>query len=234
MSPRPPPLESDLDELLEAERRAPEPGDALARVWSRVAPPGTTAAKPDVPTASAPKVVSALGPHGVTLVVAAVVAAAGAGAGLHALFRPVPPARVVFVDPPMAVKAPVVVASPVVEGAASDGERQPIVPRPVRSAPARLAPVPVTPSLSEERALLDEARDALSQGEGERALTLTDEYARRFARPQLGEEREALAIQALVLAGRYVEARDRAARFEAVSPRSLFRPAVEASLSSIP
>ena len=81
---------------------------------------------------------------------------------------------------------------------------------------------------------IDVGGDALSQGEGERALTLTDEYARRFARPQLGEEREALAIQALVLAGRYVEARDRAARFEAVSPRSLFRPAVEASLSSIP
>jgi hypothetical protein len=56
----------------------------------------------------------------------------------------------------------------------------------------------------------------------------------RNATAQLGEEREAIAIQALVLVGRYAEARDRAALFEASSPDSLFRPAVEASLASIP
>ena len=88
--------------------------------------------------------------------------------------------------------------------------------------------------IAEERALLDQARNALAQHDGPGALRLTDDHARRFARPQLGEEREAIAIQALVLSGRYVDARDRATRFEASSPDSLFRPVVEASLASIP
>jgi outer membrane protein assembly factor BamD (BamD/ComL family) len=82
--------------------------------------------------------------------------------------------------------------------------------------------------------LLDEARTALSAGNTDQALASTDMHARRFAHPQLGEEREALGIQALVGGGRYDEARARAARFRAMWPNSLFLPAVDASIASIP
>jgi hypothetical protein len=82
--------------------------------------------------------------------------------------------------------------------------------------------------------LLDGARTALTQGEPDRAIALTEEHARTFARPRLAEEREAIAVQALVLEGRSADARDRAARFRTSYPNSLFLPAVETSLESIP
>jgi hypothetical protein len=114
----------------------------------------------------------------------------------------------------------------------------------VREAPAPAARVSPPPghrsgvsgpsSLSEERALLDSARVALGAGDGERALAIAETHQRRFARPQLAEEREAIAIQALVVAGRFGEARARAVRFHENSPDSLFAPAVDASVASIP
>jgi hypothetical protein len=67
-------------------------------------------------------------------------------------------------------------------------------------------------SLFAERKLLDDARAALTAEEPERALALLTEHASRFARPQLAEEREAIAVQALASLGRYEEARARAAR----------------------
>jgi hypothetical protein len=93
---------------------------------------------------------------------------------------------------------------------------------------------PEASSLRAERALLDRARAALAQGDGARAIALTDEHATRFTRPQLREEREAIAIQGLVLEGRYDDARERAKTFRAASPDSLFLPAVTESLGSIP
>jgi hypothetical protein len=50
----------------------------------------------------------------------------------------------------------------------------------------------------------------------------------------LREEREALAVKAFVLAGRGDEARARADKFRAKYPASLFLPAIESSLRSIP
>jgi outer membrane protein assembly factor BamD (BamD/ComL family) len=107
--------------------------------------------------------------------------------------------------------------------------------QPVPLPPARPAvPPSSTASLAAERLLLDQARAALSAGNTDEALASTDMHARRFAHPQLGEEREALGIQALVGGGRYDEARARAARFRATWPNSLFLPAVDASIASIP
>jgi hypothetical protein len=236
MSPHIPPLEPELDDLLEVERRAPAPDDALARVWSRVSVPpplpplqGGAAGRRRSGFAAT---ISSRGP----LVVASVVAGMVLGAGMHALLRPAPPARLVFVDRPVPPAAPAVVAPSAADSAASPIEHEPVAESPVRrSAAARGVPATHGAStIAEERALLEQARAALTQRDGPGALRLTDDHARRFARPQLGEEREAIAIQALVLVGRYAEARDRAALFEAHSPDSLFRPAVEASLSSIP
>lgn len=89
-------------------------------------------------------------------------------------------------------------------------------------------------TLAEERLLLDRARRALERDDARDALRWTDVHKARFARPELGEEREALAIQALAADGQYDEARHRAARFLSAAPNSLFRPAVETTLASIP
>jgi hypothetical protein len=82
--------------------------------------------------------------------------------------------------------------------------------------------------------MIDDARAALARGEASDAIALADEHRRLFAHGQLQEERDAVAIQAMVVAGRDAEARARATQFRAAFPDSLFLPAVEASLASIP
>jgi hypothetical protein len=82
--------------------------------------------------------------------------------------------------------------------------------------------------------MLDSARNALTRGDPAGALAILDRHAKRFPGARLGEEREALAIQALVLSDRYDDARARAARFRSTAPNSLFLPAIESSLGSIP
>jgi hypothetical protein len=235
MSPRIPPLEPQLDDLLDAERHAPAPDDALARVWSRMAlptpshpPQGGTAGTPQ---SGWPAALVSRWPFALAVAVATL-----AGGALHAVLRPAPPARVVFVARDVPVGASAVAAPPGVASAASPVHEESVAePQKVRPAPTRAAPPSHAPSsLSAEHALLDHARTALAAGDGATALGLTDDHARRFARPELAEEREAIAIQALVLTGRYAEARERAARFEVRWPSSMFRSAVKSSLASIP
>lgn len=83
--------------------------------------------------------------------------------------------------------------------------------------------------LAAERAALDVARTALGRGDGANALAACDEHARRFPRGALGEEREAIAVQALVLEHRSDDARARAERFRKTHPRSILLPAVLAA-----
>lgn len=103
---------------------------------------------------------------------------------------------------------------------------------PPRSLPA--APTAGGSSLKAERTLLDGVRASLSEGDSARALRLADAHRRRFPHAQLAEEREALAIQALVLSGQSSEARERADRFRSEFPNSLFLPTVQTSVASIP
>jgi hypothetical protein len=175
-----------------------------------------------------------------SLLVAVFAAGAAVGVGVHAWLQPVPPERIVFVDrPPPPASAPSVFA--VASSAESRLEPVALAPRPqppraslnragIDSSASSSSPSP----LSVERAILDEALAALAQSDGPRALRSTGEHEQRFPHGQLREEREAIAIQGLVLAGRSEEARSRAARLQATSPNSLFLPAVEASLASIP
>ena len=67
--------------------------------------------------------------------------------------------------------------------------------------------------------LLQRAQDALG-GSPARALALLDQHAARFPGAGLGQEREVIAIDALVRLGRAEEARARAAAFAARFPRS--------------
>jgi hypothetical protein len=97
----------------------------------------------------------------------------------------------------------------------------PTVPNAVTSRPP--------PDLAAERALLDVARTALGRGAGGNALAACDDHARKYPRGSLAEEREAIAVQALVLEGRNEDARARAERFRRTHPRSIFLPAVLAA-----
>jgi hypothetical protein len=84
--------------------------------------------------------------------------------------------------------------------------------------------------LAAERAIIERARSALARGDGQGALVPIAEHEREFARGQLIEEREALAVQALVIAGRVKEATERAARFRKAFPNSLLLPIVDQAL----
>jgi hypothetical protein len=83
--------------------------------------------------------------------------------------------------------------------------------------------------LAAERAALDVARTALGRGDGANALVACDDHARKFPRGALAEEREAIAVQALVLEHRPDDARARAERFRKTHPRSILLPAVLAA-----
>jgi hypothetical protein len=65
-------------------------------------------------------------------------------------------------------------------------------------------------------------------------MTDLERHEREYPKPILGEEREALMVEALVRAGRYDEARVRAAAFRRATPGSLFLSAVDAAIRSIP
>jgi hypothetical protein len=82
--------------------------------------------------------------------------------------------------------------------------------------------------------LLDEARGALVQGDPNRALGRIEQHRRTFASPILGEERDAMEVEALMKAGRTAEARAKADAFGRRTPNSLFLPAVESAIESIP
>jgi hypothetical protein len=221
------PLPADLEALLDAERSgapSPPPG-SLDRMWARVersldAGEAATFGRRRAPV--------------VRLVTAAFVAGGIVGAGLHALFARAPADRVTVVERHVDSQAlPPPQAAPSPADAASASVDEPHGAPAAASAHGSAASSGAG-SLNAERRLLDRARDALATGDGPRALELTGEHTRRFARPQLAEEREAIAVQALISIGRYVDARARAARFERSWPNSLFLPAVEASVTSIP
>lgn len=164
--------------------------------------------------------------------VAFALGALAGGAGVVAL-RPAPAERVIYVERPLPSVPPLTPAPPTAPAVPLPAlpESAPVSPR----APSDVhPPAPRADDLAEERALLDDARARLASGDANAALQRLDEHARRFSHGKLGEEREALAIQALVNAGRYDEARTRAAAFRKRSPRSVFLSVIDATLESIP
>lgn len=228
------PMDPELASLLGAERGATPSKEALDRVWTHVAR--------TIPVGGGPAGGQGAGgsgagggwlaSHAVGVAVAAFVAGAATGAAALSLMPRAAPERILYVErpaPPMRVVEPRPAAAPSTTSPAS------IAAPPADSPPVVRSPVPSAPSsLSLERGVLDDARAALSSGDAARALRLSDEHLRRFPKAQLGEEREALAIQSLVALGRYDEARARAARFRAATPHSVMLPAIDAALGSIP
>jgi hypothetical protein len=153
-----------------------------------------------------------------------VLGAIAGGTGV-AVLRPPPPERLVYVDRPAPPPVPSATLPVPAATSAAPAPRPSAEPRP--SAPR-------ANGVSEERSLLDDARQRLAAGDADLALKRVAEHERRFPNGVLLEEREALAIQALVNAGRYDEARARAEAFRKRSPNSVFLPAIDTTLRSIP
>ncbi|QDF02075.1 hypothetical protein [Myxococcus xanthus] len=133
------------------------------------------------------------------------------------------PAEVVVSAPPVA-EAP----TPRPEPAAPIVERAPAPVAPRTSPPQALQkpvvePPPEARAASpedEELLLIDDAHRALQRGAAEEALSLLRGHASRFQAGTLAQEREVLAIEALVLLGRRAEAQQRAEDFQAKHPTS--------------
>ena len=103
---------------------------------------------------------------------------------------------------------------------------------PTRSSPA-YGDGPFPSARATEVDLLDRAQDALSSRPGE-ALALADEHAVRYPAGVLAQEREVIAIDALVRLGRPGDARARADRFFRDFPASAHRPRIDAILEGPP
>jgi hypothetical protein len=82
-------------------------------------------------------------------------------------------------------------------------------------------------TLTAERALLDIAHAALSNGRAADSLAALSQHAQRFPHGVYREEREALTIRCLRALGRTDEAERRSSAFKMRYPRSLFLPTNE-------
>lgn len=83
-------------------------------------------------------------------------------------------------------------------------------------------------ALRDESQRLGEARDVLRRGDASGALALLEKLRVRYPAGVLGQEREALTIEALYRAGRRNDAATRAAAFLAAHPGSPFADRVQA------
>jgi hypothetical protein len=227
----PKPLPPATLELLRAERGALfAPDDARSRVRERLAPAfqrggGSGGAGPRGQGSPPRRLLGSVARPlslGLTLLVGAAI-----GGALSSALQ-VPKRELIYVDRPVLVPVGVPGAPAVPESAPA-----PLVP----AAAPRVEGAPSAKpdaELAAERAILDIARTALARGNGADALAATSKHEKRYPSGALGEEREAMAIQALVLLQRYDEARARGARFHQRFSGSVLAPAIDAALGAIP
>ena len=216
------PLPEDLRELVEAIREDRLPDDRVAQMAARLGPllAGGGGAAGRGSSSGLGGRLAAWTKVGAAL---AVVSALTIGA-LHHYATPAPPPTTV-VDPGPSIAGDVVstVASPRSSVAASSSltGRDPEPPPSVAQKPwagALAKAAPMTDATAEEE-ILGRARAALSANPGD-ALKLTALHAAKFPTGMLSQEREQLAIEALLLLGRRAEAIARARRFAVTWPRS--------------
>jgi hypothetical protein len=87
-------------------------------------------------------------------------------------------------------------------------------------------------ALRRERELIDAAASAMRSGNAQQALDVSEQHKRQFPRGQLAEEREAVAIEALVTLGRREAARARLDGFRRTYPASAVPSRLEAQINS--
>jgi len=165
------------------------------------------------------------------IAVTALLVGGAGGATLYAKLRPPVPPQIVYIREPALVPAPPLAPPP---PSATSIEQLPIPSAANAARPAGSASSSRTAQIGAERVLLDEARGAIVQGDPIRALDRIEQHRRTFATGILGEERDAMEVEALAKAGRSAEARAKADAFRHHTPNSLFLPAVESAIESIP
>ncbi len=242
------PLSPDLEQLLRAEKDFPEPPAdvkeaVLAKFQATIQGSGGSGGEGG--SSSGPSSSPNAGTGALQTLVAnrivssAVIFALGTatGAGLHAALSgerpppvaPAPPSAVAQQPPPPPVEPP----SPPQPGV----EPIPLkVPRVAQPEPAKMTANKLSPAtaLAAEHALVERSRNALARREAQLALDALSRHGREFPNGQLAEERDALWVQALVLAGQGAQARDKAAEFKRKHPASMLQPAVDAVLEQAP
>ncbi|HSO32355.1 MAG TPA: hypothetical protein VLT33_07565 [Labilithrix sp.] len=237
------PLPPDLRELFGAEREAyPADDAARARVMRRLEAAiafGAVGAATTAAVAAKTGLLAQLGVHVAkhTKLWLALAFAGGIALGeTHARLTTPPPAPVVVAPAATAVAAPV--STPSAASAASVPPAIPLsalpnLPSPPAAVPCATPPPSAAPSdLAAEQTLIDTSRSALARGRASDALRAADDHARQFPRGRLAEERETMAIQALLLLGRRGDAEARAQRFHKAYPGSLYGNAVDALLAA--
>jgi hypothetical protein len=228
MSGEPPPLDETLRALVEVERSvgaSPAAGKAMvkARLDALLAGPGGGGDGGGGAGLGA----------GARLTRLAAAFAAGAVVGGAIVYAALPPRiveRVLQIEPPAQVSLP----SPSPSASAPLVQRSAPLPSVDEAAAPALASAsrPSGDSLAAERALLDPARTALGRGDGASALQAVRKHEAGFRNGALAEEREAIAVQALVQLGRKDAARSRGERFLARYPGSVLAPVVKAALEA--
>jgi hypothetical protein len=125
-------------------------------------------------------------------------------------------------------RAPVAVMPVATSSALVEAPPLPAIVRP-GDLPDADAGTPARPKMAAapETELLARAHDELLRGAPEKALAITAEHARAYPRGAFRQEREVIAIEALIALGRRDEARRRAASFEREYPTSSHRDRVE-------
>lgn len=108
-----------------------------------------------------------------------------------------------------------------------------------RTKPSQVDPVdsatPRAPtSMVEQLAMLEQARTALGNGDGNAALRILAEHARVYPTSTLAEEREAMTVRALARAGRVEEAKAKLTQFESRFPGSLMLSALKRAVGEKP
>jgi hypothetical protein len=226
-------LPSDPCDLLREVGPEPVPEPAFERMALRLeatlAAAGTAGVAPGAlatPTAGSPRGLSgALSSPAVSLPLVFALGVAAGAAGMRELRGD--SELVPSVMPPAAL----VSAAPKLELPSAAPIRVEATPLAVPSGSGRS--MVATSSLSLERGLLDRARAKMAAGDPEAALAVLTQHARSYPRGLLSEEREAMAVNALVALGRAPEARRRGRAFHERYPSSLVRRSVEAALATL-
>lgn len=235
--------DGEIEGLLDAERARPPIDDAMqARLRARIGigvglSVGVAAATVGVAKGSAVKAwLAAKWAILLTFVAGGVV-----GFALRGVLSPSPPVYVPVgkdVSPPLApsasalpVSASTLPPEPKVAVSASASAKG-VTPPPAKSVGAPSASA--SNVAADEAKLVEMARTALVRGSAADALAACDLHAARHPSGERAEEREALAVQALVKAGRAADARARAERFRKAFPGSIYLGAVNASIASLP
>jgi hypothetical protein len=182
---------------------------AVLATYSAVAPPDPGTVLPRPPAVVAPAPVAPK-PAGVPRR-----AAQSAGPVAPPTSEPAPAEAPILAAPPERHAPPVATgAEPQAPNAAGLGGGNTVAPVPA-------APAERETMIREESRVVGEARAALRRGDASGALTQLDQIQARFPGGVLGQEREALTIEALARSGRRAEASTRASAFLQAHPTSV-------------